>query len=147
MAVSFGTFGRSASNPALLKKLALGMLSVSLLASLAMPQAIAAPTAKAASKSGAKSKLPQVLDFSAEWCVPCKKFAPIFDKVSENYKDKVEFIHYDVEKGPGKKISEDFKVNSMPTVLFLDSKGKVAERVEKLMTEEELVKKTDALLK
>jgi thiol-disulfide isomerase/thioredoxin len=79
--------------------------------------------------------------------VPCKKFKPTFDKVSQNYKDKVEYIHYDAEKGPGKPLADKYKVSTLPTVMFMDAKGKVVSKFEGLMKEEELIKSTDALLK
>jgi thiol-disulfide isomerase/thioredoxin len=87
------------------------------------------------------------MDFSAEWCVPCKKFAPTFDKVSKNYKNKVEFIHYDSEKGEGKVLADKYKVNSLPTVVFIDAKGKVSKYEKGILTEAELTKRTEDLLK
>lgn len=92
-------------------------------------------------------KLPQVLDFSAVWCAPCKKFAPVFDKVSETYKGKVEFIHYDIENGPGKAVAEKLKINTVPTVLFMNAAGKTVYKHDRLMKEDELVKHTEELLK
>lgn len=106
-------------------------------------------TASAASSApaGAKTSLPKVYDFSAVWCLPCKKFAPIFDKVSQNYKGKVEFTHFDVDSKEGKPMADKYGVLALPAVLFLNAKGKVVLKNEKIMTEEELIKNTDALLK
>lgn len=110
----------------------------------------AAGTTGSAAKTpapGTAKKLPKVLDFSAVWCGPCKKFAPVFDKVAQTYKGKVDFVHYDVETGPGKPLADKYNINTVPTVMFLDAAGKTVYRVGELMKEEDLVKHTEELLK
>lgn len=103
--------------------------------------------AKTESKTDSKAASPQVIDFGASWCVPCKKFAPTFDKVGETYKGKVKFVHYDVESASGKPLATKYNINVMPTIMMLDAKGKVAWKNEGVPSEAELVKHTEALLK
>ncbi len=103
------------------------------------------PAAKATDK--VSSAAPQVIDFGASWCVPCKKFAPTFDKVGETYKGKVKFVHYDVESATGKPLATKYNINVMPTIMMLDAKGKVAWKNEGVPSEADLVKHTEALLK
>lgn len=111
----------------------------------------AAPANKSASaaKTPAQSTQakPKALDFSAVWCVPCKKFSPLFDKVGKNYKGRVDFLHYDVESKDGEVLAEKYGVNTMPTVVFLDAKGKLVLKYEGVLKEDELLKHTEALLK
>ena len=38
-----------------------------------------------------------IIQFSAEWCMPCKSLKPIMDKFSEAYKDKANFYYADIE--------------------------------------------------
>ena len=104
---------------------------------------------KSAAKSTDKvsSDTPQVIDFGASWCVPCKKFAPTFDKVGETYKGKVKFVHYDVESATGKPLATKYNIGVMPTIMMLDAKGKVAWKNEGVPSEADLVKHTEALLK
>jgi thioredoxin 1 len=66
--------------------------------------------------------LPLILDVNAGWCGPCQMFAPIFDEVSEEYKDEALFgkMDYDSQVGLAKKLG----VSSLPTVLFFKPREK-----------------------
>lgn len=57
-----------------------------------------------------------VVDFFATWCGPCKIIAPILNKFSEEY-PQVKFIKVDVDELQN--ITENYKVCSMPTIIFL----------------------------
>lgn len=57
-----------------------------------------------------------ILDCFATWCGPCKRFAPIFEKLEEKY-PKVLFLKANVEKI--EELSTEFKVTSMPTFIYL----------------------------
>ena len=60
---------------------------------------------------------PAVLDFYADWCGPCKTLAPIFEDLSEEYKDKIDFYKLDTEKE--QEIAAMFQIRSIPTIMFL----------------------------
>lgn len=57
-----------------------------------------------------------VLDWSASWCGPCKKIAPEFEKLSEQYKDVV-FLKADVDELSDSAAKAG--VESMPTFQFI----------------------------
>jgi thioredoxin 1 len=57
-----------------------------------------------------------IIDFWAEWCGPCKSFAPIFEKVSEQYPDIV-FGKLDTEAE--QELAGYFQVRSIPTTIIL----------------------------
>ena len=59
-----------------------------------------------------------VIDFFATWCNPCKKIAPAFIELANQYKDIV-FLKVDVDEA--EKIAESFSVSSLPTFLFLNN--------------------------
>lgn len=55
-----------------------------------------------------------VADFSAEWCGPCKKIAPIYEALAAAT-PSVTFLHIDVDKV---RPSDAANVSSIPTFLF-----------------------------
>ena len=60
-----------------------------------------------------------LVDFSAEWCGPCKVLAPILKQVKDEVGDSVKIIKIDVDKN--QKISARYKVMGVPTlILFKD---------------------------
>ncbi|MCL5094615.1 MAG: thioredoxin [Candidatus Marsarchaeota archaeon] len=69
-----------------------------------------------------KSDTPVVIDFWAEWCGPCRMFSPIFDELSEDYKD-VKFMKLNVDNN--EEIARRYNIMSIPTtMIFKDGKIK-----------------------
>lgn len=61
-------------------------------------------------------------DFNATWCVPCKKFAPVFDSIA-HVTPEAEFVSVDIDKCP--ETAAAFNVNSVPTIIILGKDGKI----------------------
>ncbi len=57
-----------------------------------------------------------VLDFWAEWCGPCRQFAPIFERVSEEHPDVV-FGKVDIDKENN--VAMTFNIQAVPTVAVI----------------------------
>jgi len=57
-----------------------------------------------------------VVDFWAPWCVPCKAFATVIDRVAAQHPD-VMFLTVDIDKEPA--LAEEFEVRSVPSVMIL----------------------------
>lgn len=65
--------------------------------------------------------LPTVIDFYADWCMPCKMLAPTIDKLAEEYKGKVNFYKVNTENEP--ELSGAFGIQSIPSLLFIPMEG------------------------
>lgn len=57
-------------------------------------------------------------------CIPCQKMQLVMKKVEEKYPNEVKVIFYDVWTKEEKKYAEQYKINSIPTQIFLDKNGK-----------------------
>ena len=85
-----------------------------------------------------------VLDFWADWCEPCKQFAPVLEKVVADYADKgVKLAKIDVDQD--KMIAAQFRIQSIPTVYAIHRGQPVAD-LTNYRTEGQLKKALDQLL-
>lgn len=92
-----------------------------------------------------KGKLPAVIDFYADWCGPCRRVAPIMERLAEEYDGKL--LVYKINTDQEKALSNAFQIRSIPTVLFIPMKGQpmiqvgaLPEEGYKQVIEEQLIK-------
>jgi len=68
-----------------------------------------------------KGKLPAIVDFYADWCGPCRRVAPIMEKLADEYDGKL--LVYKVNTDQERSLSAAFNVKSIPMVLFIPMEG------------------------
>ncbi|MBI5447619.1 MAG: thioredoxin [Gammaproteobacteria bacterium] len=60
-----------------------------------------------------------IIDFWANWCAPCKAFAPVFEQMATEYPD-ILFGKLNTEKEQA--LSQEFQVRSIPLVMIIKQK-------------------------
>ena len=68
-----------------------------------------------------KGKTAVIVDFYADWCGPCRKVAPIMEKLAEEYAGRLTVYKVNVDQE--KELASAFQVHSIPTVLFIPLEG------------------------
>ena len=90
-----------------------------------------------------KSEIPVIIDFYADWCMPCNIFGPIFEEVSKDFEGKVKFMKVDVDGNP--ELAEKFFAMTIPTVVFMKD-GKEVNRMVGVVENKKLKEEAEKLL-
>ncbi len=76
-----------------------------------------------------QSQVPVLVEFSAEWCAPCKLVAPELQALSDELGEKAKIVTIDIDRSPN--LARQLGVQSVPTfVVFHQGRpanGKVGE--------------------
>ena len=70
---------------------------------------------------------PILVDFWAEWCMPCKALAPIIDELATEFDGKVRFAKVNVDDC--KEVPSKFGIRGIPTLILFKDGKKVNELV------------------
>jgi thioredoxin 1 len=83
------------------------------------------------------SAQPVLVDFWAEWCVPCKTLLPAVQAVAEQFKGRLRVGKVNVEEN--EQIPFRYNITTLPTLMIFKA-GKVSEQRIGLISRDNLVK-------
>ncbi len=83
------------------------------------------------------SEKPVLVDFSAEWCGPCKMMGPTLKDVAKVMGAHVRIINIDVDLNPA--VAQKYQVMSVPTLMVFKN-GKMISRQSGVMQAPQLVR-------
>lgn len=84
-----------------------------------------------------------IIDFSANWCGPCKMLAPVLEEVSEEFAGKVDFYNVDVDENPD--LAKQYSIMNIPALVVLKD-GEKADMLVGFAPKEKLTEYINQLL-
>ncbi len=89
------------------------------------------------------SEVPVLVDFWAEWCMPCKMLAPTIEELADEYADKIKVGKVDTDSN--REISMKFGISAIPTLILFKG-GEVAKKFVGLQQKSDLKSAIDEAL-
>jgi peroxiredoxin len=163
MVVSIALYGRAHSD---------SLRRADLAAPIAPAKRAPAPTLQAATLAGGKVDVarmrgrPVVINFFASWCTPCKAEGTAFADAADAYRGRVQFVGVAIDDSrsgalsythrygwtwpivfdPHDHLVEPFGLLVKPTTFVLDADGRVAWKLQRELTQDELSTALDDVL-
>ena len=72
------------------------------------------------------SEIPVLVDFWAQWCMPCKMIAPMIDEVAKEYEGKVKVCKLNVDEAQS--MASKYDVMSIPTLIIFKN-GQIVDKM------------------
>jgi len=83
-------------------------------------------TGKIFDRQVARSDIPVVVDFWADWCAPCKVMAPEYERLAEDMEPGFRLLKLDTEAEP--EVAGRYGIRSIPTVIVFKQGREIARR-------------------
>lgn len=79
--------------------------------------------------------IPVLVDFYADWCMPCRILSPILENLAKDMGDELRILKLDIDKN--KEVAQKYKIYSVPTI-FIFEDGEVIWKGSGARSKEEL---------
>ena len=89
------------------------------------------------------SDIPVLVDFWAEWCMPCRMIAPIVEELAKEYTGKMKFVSVDVDANPDTAMK--YNIRSIPALIVFKN-GLPIDQIVGAVPKSALQKKVDSAL-
>jgi thioredoxin 1 len=83
-----------------------------------------------------RSPILTIIDFWAEWCMPCKRIAPILEELAAENAGKLKLTKLDVDSNP--QTPEKYGITGIPTLLVFRN-GKLEDTIVGFLPKDRLV--------
>ena len=90
-----------------------------------------------------KSEIPVLVDFSAEWCGPCKMLAPIIQELADEYTGRIKVGKVDIDANREQAAKDG--IQGVPTLMIFKG-GQVVKKFVGLMSKDKLIEALDGVL-
>jgi len=88
-----------------------------------------------------ESAQPVLVDFWAEWCMPCRMLAPTIDELASEYEGKAKVAKLDTDAN--RETTMKYGINAIPTVILFKD-GEPAKKFVGMTNKQEMAEAIDA---
>lgn len=85
-----------------------------------------------------KSEIPVLVDFWAEWCMPCKMVAPTVSEIAKEYEGRLKVCKLNVDEARG--TASEYSIMSIPTLAIFKA-GKVVDKIIGALPKDKIIDK------
>jgi thioredoxin 1 len=74
-----------------------------------------------------QAERPQLVDFWAEWCGPCRQIAPFLEEIAKEYDGKLDVVKVNIDENPS--TPTKYGVRGIPTLMMFKNGALVDQKV------------------